>query len=1037
MPQTRNMIRLAVFLTITLFSNCFEFEDPNLTTQKGVLDLRRVIFERNNGIPVSGEWEFFWQEFIPSEGHIVPNPIYNRVPSSWNTNLDSDGSNYSRDGYASYRVTIRISEAYNGRNFTLLIPEISSAYKLYSNGYLVAEQGKIDSDFQLTKPWIKPRLLKIKAQPEIVLIFHISNFGYNDGGFWSNIEIGLEESMARNYNLSVGKEIFLFGSILIMGLYHIGFYFFRRSEKSILYFSIFCFLISIRTIVTGNRVFLDFFPGINWDIFYRLEYISFYAAPAPFFLFVKSLYGTLMSRYINKYYIIITLSFIPITLLPVYIFTQTVNYFQVLTLLGVIYVFGVIIRATWKGRQGAILFLIGWIAMASTVIYDIVIDMMNIRSVYFASYGFIIFIFSQSLILSSKFSRAFKAAEDLSRELTKYKTNLENMVEERTQDIRFLNTISKEVNSTFDLNHILQKVYEYVKEGFGIESIWMLNVDSANKILTTEQWVGFNFLNSDQERVFSEFTVPLNETGGTLYRTFTRKKLFYLPRIKPEMVEGYDRVVVELLNLSSFIQIPLVVQGEVVAILCATSYSNGLNLKKAELSVLASIAEQIAGAVNNSILLERAMIAKRESEQSSKEAEKLAQLSIALSSNSSLEKIFDQVADYLKENFNLNYHWLLLVNKEENCLYTSIFNDDGHTEKSIKEKYLKMKIPLKPESGSLYGTYSRKKHFYLPKIPNRGIEGFDQVIINDLNLRSFIQLPILVNNEVEGILTMTNFGDKLKLSQNDLRRIIRFNSQIAGAIYNTGLLSDAEKERNKSNQLLKNILPDGVAEELKNTGTVVPVQYESTTILFTDFKGFTKIAESMTPNELINQLDGAFLQFDEISERFNLEKLKTIGDAYMSAGGLPIPNQTHPYDVCLAALEICAFMDQVKFIREKIGQPSWEIRIGIHTGPVIAGVIGKKKFAYDIWGDAVNIASRMESAGVPGKVNISEATYELVKDFFVCTPRGSIDVKNKGEMGMYFLERIREDLSARGEGKIPNKHFYHKILDITQGTTQN
>mgnify|MGYP000479413640 CR=1 FL=1 len=159
--------------------------------------------------------------------------------------------------------------------------------------------------------------------------------------------------------------------------------------------------------------------------------------------------------------------------------------------------------------------------------------------------------------------------------------------------------------------------------------------------------------------------------------------------------------------------------------------------------------------------------------------------------------------------------------------------------------------------------------------------------------------------------------------------------------------------------------------------------------------------------KLIEELNNCFIKFDEITSKYGIEKIKTIGDAYMCAGGIPVANITNPLDVVGAALEIREYMEQLKNQRQSEGKDYWELRIGIHTGSVIAGVVGKNKFAYDIWGDAVNTASRMESSGIPGKVNISGSTYELIKDQFKCTYRGQIEAKNKGEIDMYFIdERI-------------------------------
>ncbi len=211
-----------------------------------------------------------------------------------------------------------------------------------------------------------------------------------------------------------------------------------------------------------------------------------------------------------------------------------------------------------------------------------------------------------------------------------------------------------------------------------------------------------------------------------------------------------------------------------------------------------------------------------------------------------------------------------------------------------------------------------------------------------------------------------------------------------------------EEEKNKSNNLLLNILPEETAQELKQNGRVLAKKFESVTVLFTDFVGFTQYAEYLSPEKLVESVDYYFSKFDEIIEKYGLEKIKTVGDAYMCAGGLPFPTEDHAYKMVLAAIEIAEFVQDSKKINT-LNQTRFEIRIGINTGPVVAGVVGIKKFAYDIWGDTVNIASRMETNSEPGKINISENTYELIKDSFDCVFRGEIEAKNKGVMKMYFV----------------------------------
>ena len=213
----------------------------------------------------------------------------------------------------------------------------------------------------------------------------------------------------------------------------------------------------------------------------------------------------------------------------------------------------------------------------------------------------------------------------------------------------------------------------------------------------------------------------------------------------------------------------------------------------------------------------------------------------------------------------------------------------------------------------------------------------------------------------------------------------------------------AEKQR--SDELLLNILPEVVANELKAKGSAEAVQIDMVTVLFTDFKGFTAMSEQVTPKDLVRDLNECFSAFDRICERHHVEKIKTIGDAYMAAGGLPTPNTTHATDVIKAALEMRDFIAEGKARKISAGLPFFEIRIGIHSGPVVAGIVGVKKFQYDIWGDTVNTASRMESSGAVGEVNISGSTYDLGKDAggFRFVPRGMITTKGKGELEMWYV----------------------------------
>lgn len=237
-----------------------------------------------------------------------------------------------------------------------------------------------------------------------------------------------------------------------------------------------------------------------------------------------------------------------------------------------------------------------------------------------------------------------------------------------------------------------------------------------------------------------------------------------------------------------------------------------------------------------------------------------------------------------------------------------------------------------------------------------------------------------------------------------------------------------KEEKEKSDELLLNILPDEVADELKAKGKADVRSYAHASVLFADVKGFTQASQVLSPEEVVQKLEIYFTRFDEISLQHDIEKIKTIGDAYMCAGGIPVENESNPIDLTLTALQMQNFMNEQK---DK-DATTWQLRVGINTGPLIAGVIGKTKFAYDIWGDTVNTASRMESSGVVGKVNISINTYQYVKDYFECEYRGQVDAKGKGKVDMYFVNRLKPEFSEDEGGLVANTTMKQIIREMNQ-----
>ncbi len=262
---------------------------------------------------------------------------------------------------------------------------------------------------------------------------------------------------------------------------------------------------------------------------------------------------------------------------------------------------------------------------------------------------------------------------------------------------------------------------------------------------------------------------------------------------------------------------------------------------------------------------------------------------------------------------------------------------------------------------------------------------------------------------------------EIRLQKTKIEEQNRLIEEEKNKVLQQQVLLQAEKDRTE--QWLNNTLPSEVVIELKRSGKVKAQGFQQVSVMFTDVVGFTRISDTMQPSRIVSKLDILFQKFDEIIQANNLEKIKTIGDAYMCAGGVPIENSTNPIDACTAALQIQAFMDKLKYEAIADHEDFWEIRLGINTGPVIAGIIGNIRLAYDIWGSTVNLAQRMEMLGEPGKVTITGNTFQLIEPYFECEYKGKALTKSRSKVDTYVVNRIKPELSVNGEGLVPNNRF--------------
>ncbi len=664
LTKIRFILIITVFSFLSLLSCSDSSKRSRLAAENGILDLRAWDFQKEGIAELNGDWLFYWMEFIPTESFEteeipLPNGVIS-IPSTWNT-YEVDGKQLGGIGYATYRLTLLLPE--NPPDLAIRIDDgQGSAYSLYWNGKLVARNGTVGKSEAEERPQYLPQTAAVPYSKEVNLVVYISNHDHRNGGFQMPILLGDSTKIFAARDRARLANSFLAGALLIMGLYHLGLFLFRKKDKEVLWFSLICLAITMRVLLSAERFLGETFPFLPWIVFIKAEYLAFYSGLPFMALFVRKLFPDQFKKYGLITVLALSLPMcLSVLVLPPTLFSHTLPYYQGLIVISGVYSIIILIQASYKGEKGAKIMLLGLLIFFASVINDFIFYQYHIGPGYLTPAGLFLLTFSQAAMLGRRIASAFNTSEELS-------INLEKKVIERTKELA--------------------------------------------------------------------------------------------------------------------------------------------------------------------------------------------------------------------------------------------------------------------------------------------------------------------------------------------------------------------AERDQTDTLLLNILPKTVAEELKEKGSVAPVYYESATILFTDFVGFTKTAEEMLPKDLVENLHACFSKFDSIVSELGLEKLKTIGDSYMCAGGIPKINHSHAVDNCLAALEFQNYMKQVtENSKSTKGIPFWELRVGIHTGPVTSGVIGSNKFAYDVWGDAVNTASRMESSGKAGYVNISGATYEVVKDFFVCEHRGKIQAKGKGEIDMYFVHSIQPALSFNAEGRLPNEKF--------------
>ncbi|MBK8395294.1 MAG: adenylate/guanylate cyclase domain-containing protein [Leptospiraceae bacterium] len=418
------MNKIFLVFIISIFGGCFQILDLETPPKaiKGFLDLSTAQMNSEEVVKLDGEWEFYWNRFLYSGKSDQTNKntdfIYSKVPGNWNGEI-VNGKELPGYGYGTYRLKLILPEGND--TFALKTPDLATSYRIWFNGELLTENGFISDKAETFKPQFLVGISYIrnpKLENEIVV--EIANFAHVKGGFWESMRIGTNKGIHDFREKKFGFDLFLTGSLLIMGIYHIGLFSLRRNDRSSLWLGVFCFIMIVRTLTTGERLLFSYFPDINFEFGLKLEYLSFFLATPVFSMFLNSLYPEEFKSKPLKIILFSSSIFILLVFFSfVNIYSRSAIPYQLVTVSSLIYGITALVKGSIRKREGAFVALIGFLVLFATIINDILYANVVINTAQLSPFGLFVFIFSQAFLLSIRFSKAFFNVELLSQDLSK------------------------------------------------------------------------------------------------------------------------------------------------------------------------------------------------------------------------------------------------------------------------------------------------------------------------------------------------------------------------------------------------------------------------------------------------------------------------------------------------------------------------------------------------------------------------------------------------------------------------------------------
>ena len=587
-------------LSVSIFSCNQSSKEPPIP-KEGVLDLQTWNFETDGILPLDGEWEFYWNRFVSYEDLMKTDPPLSDglilVPSFWNDkNVNSEVT--GSFGYATYVLKIKnISK----ENLFLQSSSISTAYKIYKNDQLIFQCGIIGTVAQNHSPMECNTYYPLNQKDsDIVLILHISNFSNRQGGLWKSLHLGNFWDIQNSFNKYRYSELFLTGTLFIMGIYHLSIFFLRRKDKSSLWFGLFCLSGLLRTICV-DRLLLEIFPFLDWNLSHRIEYITMISMLYTYMYYINSLFENYTSKVVYRFLSAFSLFFTVLILtFNKYLYSYFLTSIQIYLLAFGLYSFYVLIKALLNKELLVHRLIFSVILILAVTILDIVNARINLGIPYLATWGVFFFTFAQSYILSVRFSRAFDQVRVLSLDLEKRSHQLE----ESNQSITDLNKLLNSLNESPDLESTMAKILSYIESKYGM-TYFLLGLLGEDAVKGKIIYAKFPEYLTEEEvaEVYAQNPVIKGGRGAHAYSFKSRQPLFF-PKIRLKGVSEAEKIILTKIRAKSFVIVPLIFRGDIVGILDLWK-EGSFELDPTELMGLATLGEQLAGNIYTSLLFKK------------------------------------------------------------------------------------------------------------------------------------------------------------------------------------------------------------------------------------------------------------------------------------------------------------------------------------------------------------------------------------------------------------------------------------------------